>query len=146
MIETISIKNTTTTDHNNVSRSCSDNSRLKNGGSLDESKLVLAGTAAIDSIERVLDEEIARLVGGGITADELTRAVNRAEIEYAHQLENYDSRADLIGMLSTYFDDPTIVNTWLDPYRASTTADVAAVAAKYLVPENRATSVFVPQG
>ncbi len=110
--------------------------------------LMLQATAKegvdIEAIERAIDEEIARLARDGITADELTRAVNRAEIEYAHQLENYDSRADLVGMLSTYFDDPTIVNTWLDPYRASTTADVAAVSAKYLVPENRATSFFLP--
>jgi zinc protease len=111
--------------------------------------LMLQATAKegvdIEDIERVVDQEIARLARDGITADELTRAVNRAEIEYAHQLENYDSRADLIGMLSTYFDDPTIVNTWLEPYRASTTAGLSAVAAKYLVPENRATSLFVPE-
>ncbi len=111
--------------------------------------LMLQATAKegvdIGDIERSVDEQIARIGRDGISADELTRAVNRAEIEYAHQIENYDSRADLIGMLSTYFDDPAIVHTWLDPYRASTAADVAAVAAKYLVPENRATSLFVPE-
>lgn len=99
----------------------------------------------IEAIERAVDEEITRVARGGITIDELTRAVNRAEIEYAHQVENYDSRADLIGMLATYFEEPDLVNTWLEPYRASTTAAVAEVAAKYLVPENRATSLFVPE-
>jgi zinc protease len=111
--------------------------------------LLLQATAkeglAIETIEAAIDEEIALVVSGGITDDELIRAKNRAEIEYAHQLENYDSRADLIGMLSTYFDDPQIVNTWLDPYRTSSAAELAAVAKNFLTPENRATSLFLPE-
>ena len=62
---------------------------------------------AIEDVERAIDAEIARIASDGITADELTRAKNRAEVEYAHQIENYDARADLIGMMSTYFDDPS---------------------------------------
>lgn len=111
--------------------------------------LMLQATAKegvdIETIEKALDEEIARLARDGISADELTRAVNRAEIEYAHQVENYDARADLIGMLATYFAEPDIVNTWLEPYRSATTTELSVVAATYLVPENRATSLFVPQ-
>ena len=91
-----------------------------------------------------VDEEIARIVSGGITDDEMTRAKNRAEVEYAHQVENYDSRADLIAMLATYFADPNIVHTWLEPYAAATNDELRDVASKYLVPENRVTSLFVP--
>jgi predicted Zn-dependent peptidase len=111
--------------------------------------LLLQATAkegvSIETIEQTVDEEIARVVSGGITEDELTRAKNRAEIEYAHQVENYDSRADLIAMLGTYFDDPHILNTWLEPYRTASAADLAAVAKNFLTPENRATSLFVPE-
>jgi zinc protease len=111
--------------------------------------LLLQATAKegipIETVEHAVDEEIARIVSGGITEDELTRAKNRAEIEYAHQIENYDSRADLIGMLSTYFADPMILHTWLEPYRAASAADLANVARQFLTPENRATSLFVPE-
>jgi zinc protease len=111
--------------------------------------LMLQATARegveIERVERAIDDEIARLIDGGITDDELTRAKNRAEIELAHQVENYDSRADLLGMFSTYFDDPTLIHRWLEPYEAATTGDLADVARRYLVPENRATSLFVPQ-
>jgi len=100
----------------------------------------------IEQLEAALDEEIARVAADGITEDELTRARNRAEVEYAHQIENYDSRADLIGMLATYFGDPTLITTWLEPYRSATAADLAGVAQRYLVPENRVTSHFVPEG
>ncbi|MGZ5474849.1 MAG: M16 family metallopeptidase [Thermoanaerobaculia bacterium] len=99
----------------------------------------------VAQLERALDEELARLTSGGITEDELTRARNRAEVEYAHQIENYDTRADLIGMMSTYFSDPKRVHNWLDPYNRATTDDLVRVARKYLVPENRVTSIFLPE-
>jgi predicted Zn-dependent peptidase len=99
---------------------------------------------AIETIESAIDEEVARLALEGITEDELTRAKNRAEVEFAHQLETFDARADLIAMMATYFDDPSMVHRWLDPYRAATAEDLAHVARKYMIPENRVTSVFVP--
>ena len=99
----------------------------------------------IEDIEATVDDEIVRVVRDGITADELTRAKNRAEVDIAHQLENYDMRADLIGMLTTFFGDPTLVNRWLEPYDKATAEDLARVAKKYLVAENCATSIFTPQ-
>jgi zinc protease len=111
--------------------------------------LMLQATARegvqIETIESAIDEEVARIATGGITDDELTRAKNRAEIEYAHQLETFETRADLIGMLATYFDDPSLVQRWLEPYRGATAEDIAHVARKYLIPENRVTSLFVPE-
>jgi len=100
---------------------------------------------SIEEIERAVDKELARVVESGITQDEMTRAQNRSIVEYAHQIENYDTRADLIGMLATYFGDPSLIQRWLDPYRAATASDLVRVAAKYLVPENRATSLFMPE-
>ncbi|HUJ14759.1 MAG TPA: pitrilysin family protein [Thermoanaerobaculia bacterium] len=110
--------------------------------------LMLQATAnedvPIEEVERAIDDEIERLVAGGVGDDELTRARNRAEVDYAHQIENYDSRADLIGMMATYFDDPHRVIDWLAPYHEATVRDLGRVAQTYLVAENRVTSVFVP--
>src|SRR5688572_13985478 len=100
---------------------------------------------SIDQIERAVDAEVARVISDGISEDELTRAKNRAEVDYAHQIENYDMRADLIAMMSTYFNDPERVHHWLDPYRSATAEDLRNVARKYLTPENRVTTVFSPE-
>lgn len=111
--------------------------------------LMLQATAkedvSIEEVEREIDVEIERVVARGITDDELMRAKNRTEVEYAHQIENYDSRADLIGMMATYFDDAHRVIEWLEPYRTATADDLKRVAQNYLVPENRVTSIFVPE-
>jgi predicted Zn-dependent peptidase len=111
--------------------------------------LMLQATAregvSIETIEAAIDEEVAKLSVDGITDDELTRAKNRAEVEYAHQLETFDARADLLGMMATYFGDPSMIDRWLEPYRTATADQLAHVARKYLIPENRVTSVFVPE-
>ena len=99
----------------------------------------------IEQVEESIDRELARITREGVTADEVERAKTRAEVDYAHQLENYDARADLIGMLATYFGDPHMVERWLDPYRVAKPADLIACAKQYLVPENRVTSTFVPE-
>lgn len=99
----------------------------------------------IERVEHAIDAEIERVITAGISEDELTRAKNRAEVDFAHQIENYDSRADLLGMMATYFDEPERIDTWLVPYRKATTKDIVRVAGEYLVEENRVTSVFVPE-
>lgn len=111
--------------------------------------LMLQATAnegvSIDDVAKAVDDEIARIVRDGVTEDELARARTRAEVDFAHQLENYDSRADLIGMFATYFNDPALTESWLDPYRSATTDDLVRVAAEKLVPENRVTIDFLPE-
>jgi zinc protease len=111
--------------------------------------LMLQATAkegvAFADIERAIDDEVEQLAVGGVTDDELSRAKIRAEVDYAHQIENYDTRADLIGMIATFFDDPNRVLDWLTPYRAASADDLKRVVQRYLVPENRVTSVFVPE-
>lgn len=111
--------------------------------------LMLHATAnegvSLEQVEQAVDAEIERLSRDGISHDELTRAQNRAEVDYAHQIENFDSRSDLIGMMATYFGDPALVHTWLDPYRSATPGDLSAVAAKYLGADDRVTIHFVPE-
>ena len=99
----------------------------------------------IEAVERAIDAEIGRVVRDGITDDEVQRAKTRAEVDFAHQMENYDARADLIGMMSTFFGDPRMVDSWLDRYREASPADLAECARRYLVPQNRVTSLFLPE-
>jgi zinc protease len=99
----------------------------------------------IEAIEAAVDAEISRIAIQGLSADELTRARTRAEIDFAHQLQTFDSRADLLGMFSTYFGDPMRIHNWLDPYQSSTEEDLAHIARRYMIPENRVTSLFVPE-
>ena len=47
-------------------------------------------------------------------------------------------------MLTTYFDDPGLINTELDRYRAVTAVDVQRVAREYLGDDNRVVLTYLP--
>ena len=99
---------------------------------------------SIDEVEKAIDGEIERIAGGGVTEEELARAKTRSEVEFAHQIENYDTRADVIGMMATYFGDATATVRWLEPYQNATAAAIAATAANCLGPADRVTIHFLP--
>ena len=112
--------------------------------------LMLQATAkegiAIDEVEKAIDAEIERIAGGGVTEEELVRAKTRSEVEFAHQIENYDTRADVIGMMATYFGDALKVQRWLEPYQAATADDIARTAAERFRRDDRVTIHYLPEG
>jgi predicted Zn-dependent peptidase len=48
-------------------------------------------------------------------------------------------------MFATYFGDPSLVNRQADRYRAVTAEQVNAFVRERLVPENRASLLYVPR-
>jgi predicted Zn-dependent peptidase len=99
----------------------------------------------IDEVEKAIDAEIERIATGGITEEELIRAKTRSEVEFAHQIENYDTRADVIGMMATYFGDATMTVRWLEPYRNATAEEIASTTARRLGADERVTIQFLPE-
>ena len=100
----------------------------------------------VAEVEAAIDAEIARIASGGVTEEELIRAKTRSEVEFAHQIENYDTRADVIGMMATYFGDALKVQRWLEPYQAATGGDIAAMAQARLRRDDRVTIHYLPEG
>jgi predicted Zn-dependent peptidase len=100
---------------------------------------------SIDEVEKAIDGEIERIAAGGVTEEELLRAKTRSEVEFAHQIENYDTRADVIGMMATYFGDATMTQRWLEPYQNTTAADLMRTTAEHLRPDDRVTIHFLPE-
>jgi predicted Zn-dependent peptidase len=55
-----------------------------------------------------------------------------------------DERADRLSMLATLLDDPDLINRQLDRYLAVGKADIQAVAAEVLRPDNRVVLTYMP--
>jgi predicted Zn-dependent peptidase len=55
-----------------------------------------------------------------------------------------NERADQIAQLTLFFDDPGLINTELDRYRAITGDDVRRFAAEYLTDDNLVVLTYVP--
>ncbi|HVT02646.1 MAG TPA: pitrilysin family protein [Thermoanaerobaculia bacterium] len=97
-----------------------------------------------ETLEQALDQELARLQSEGVTSEELERVRTQTESDFAHQLENFGQRADLLGTFTTFFDDPHLLNRWLGRYAELTPDDLTEVARQYLIPTERVTIEYVP--
>jgi predicted Zn-dependent peptidase len=97
-------------------------------------------------LERAMLDEIERLASGDIDPAELERAITGIEARQVFELQKVNERADQMSMLTTYFDDPNLINTELDRYRAVTADDVRRLAAEYLTADNRVVLTYHPDG
>jgi zinc protease len=96
-------------------------------------------------VEAIIYEEIERLKKEGIADWELQKAKNNTRRNFINSMQNSLSRAVNIGIYSVYYNDPNLINTWLDKVGAVTKADVDRVAGKYLSATNRTVVVTMPK-
>ena len=97
------------------------------------------------ALEAALLAEIERLAAEPPSQAELERAVTALEARHVMDLQKFSERADQIAMLTTYFDDPELINTELDRYLAVTADDVRRFCAELLTADNRAVLTYLPQ-
>jgi len=96
-------------------------------------------------LEKALDDEIARLRTEPVKEEELQRARNQIEAAFVFGQDALFSQAALLARHE-------IVGSWkkLDEYlpaiRKVTAADIRRVAGRYLVRENSAVGILIPQG
>ena len=98
-----------------------------------------------DVLDAAVNAEIDRLLREGVTQAEVDRAVALVETDLIVALQSAGDRADRLSMFTTYFNDPQLVNVQADRYRAVTAEQVNAFVRERLVPENRATLLYVPR-
>ena len=98
-----------------------------------------------ETLESAVNAEIDRMLQGGVTQAEVDRAVALIETELVVALQSAGDRADRLSMFTTYFGDPHLVNVQADRYRAVTAKQVNAFVRERLVPENRASLLYVPR-
>lgn len=100
--------------------------------------------AAHDEVESILLDEIERLIGGGVTEDELRRAksVLLADTFYGrdgpYAIASQLNDAIAIGDWTAYLERPKAIE-------AVTAEKIRDVAARYFVEHNRTTGWFVPE-
>jgi len=102
------------------------------------------GTAG-EQLEQEVAREIDVLRAGGVTPDEVDRAVTLIETDYTTALQSAGDRADRLSLFATYFGDPALINAQVSRYRAVTADDVNAFIVERLGENNRASLLYVPR-
>ena len=96
--------------------------------------VTVTGTPAadLDRIERIVDEEISRLVASGPTASELDKVRARNLAAVVRSLEAINGKASLLATAQTYLGSPDAWKRSLDIQRTATPAQVAAAGREWL--------------
>jgi predicted Zn-dependent peptidase len=102
--------------------------------------------ARLAMIEAAVDEEIARLIEEGPTADELQRSVAEFETGAVSRLESLHARADSLNRYMFQYGDPDGFERDLDRYRRATPDSVRSWARSVLSPDRRLVMSVLPPG
>jgi len=98
-----------------------------------------------EALEAAVHQELDRLHDGGVTDEEVARAIALIETELIATLQSAGDRADRLSMFATYFGDAEILNTQADRYRAVTAEQVSSFVRRRLSRDNRASLLYVPR-
>ena len=124
------------------------------GGFMDEKRgpgalytfATLKSGGKVADVETAIYQEIERLKKEPIADWELQKAKNSTRRAFINSLQSSLLRAVTIGQFTTYYNDPSLINTRLDKVSAVTKEDVQRVANRYLRETNRTVVITLPKG
>jgi zinc protease len=100
---------------------------------------------SLDTLEKAIDAELAKLRAAPPTAEELKRAQNLYETSFVARLESLPERASRLNQYQQSVGDPGYADKDLGRYRAATPESVQAIAKQVLDPNARVILRVVPQ-
>jgi zinc protease len=103
---------------------------------------------SLEEIQKVIDEEIARLKREAPAEREIQRALNQIESSFFSRMERVGGMYGKAGQLNSYYSatrDPDWFNEDLSRYRALSPGDVQAAAEAFLPADRRVELTVVPE-
>jgi zinc protease len=103
----------------------------------------------LEALERAVHDEVARVVSGGVTTDELARALATTESAFVSRLQSvggFGGKSDQLNNYNVLVGDPGYFSRDLERYRNAGEAGVQAAAAAHLDPRYCVTLSVVPPG
>jgi zinc protease len=88
--------------------------------------------ADLDRIERIVDEEMSRLIETGPTASELEKVRARSIATTVRSLESISNKANVLAISETYLGAPDAWKRSFDILRTATPPDIAGAARSWL--------------
>jgi predicted Zn-dependent peptidase len=101
--------------------------------------------ADLDKVEKIVDEEVGRLLSDGVTPAELEQRKATVELGMLSRLQSIGAKADNLNQYEFYFGTPDGFKRDLDRYRNATPEAVQAWAKKVLTPGARLIVRVLPE-
>lgn len=99
----------------------------------------------IEDVEKLIYDEINKILKNGVTDEELTKAKNILEVEFIRDKKNVLNKAQDLAMTWQFLGNPDLINTELEKYLKVTKEDIQRVAKKYLDTDKKVVLIYVPK-
>jgi zinc protease len=102
----------------------------------------------VEELQKIIDEEIAKLQNEDPSAHEVERSVNQIEASFYNRMERlggFGGKADQINGYFSKTGDPDYFNEDLGRYRALSASDIRAAAAAFLPRDRRVELIVRPE-
>jgi zinc protease len=102
----------------------------------------------VEELQKVIDEEIAKLQTEAPSAHEVERSLNQIEASFYNRMERvggFGGKADQLNAYFTATGDADYFNEDLGRYRALSPSDIRAAAARFLPKDKRVELVVEPE-
>ena len=104
---------------------------------------------SLSDVEQLITDQLAQLVDGAPSADELARAQTTAEADFAYRLQTvggFGGRSDQLNAYNVFVGDPGYFASDLNRYLSVEPPEISAVGQKLLTAEKRVALSVVPRG
>ncbi|MCJ7589244.1 MAG: insulinase family protein [Candidatus Aminicenantes bacterium] len=102
--------------------------------------------ADLDRIDRVIEEELAKIKAEGITPKEFEKALNIVRSDFYMELQTIAGKAGQLGGAELLYDDFGKLFTVMDDYAAVKIERIKEVALKYFQENNKTIGKLIPEG
>lgn len=101
--------------------------------------------ADLDKIDRIIEEEIAKVKAEGITTREYEKALNLIRSDFYRRLQTISGKANSLGQAEITYGDYGQVFTMVDELAAAGPDKVREAARKYLIENNKTLGKLIPE-
>ncbi len=102
--------------------------------------------ADLARLEKVVDEELAKVKTQGIEEKEFEKAINIVRSSFYRRLQSISGKANLLGWAEILLGSYEKLWTIMDEYRAVKRESLPALATKYFDDKNKTVGVLLPEG
>ena len=100
----------------------------------------------LDLLEKTMEEELNKVITGGVTPLEMEKAINAARTHFYSPLQTIAGKADMLGEAELVYGGFENLFTLMDRFAAVTPAQVQEACRRYLNPDNKTVGTLVPDG
>ncbi len=99
----------------------------------------------INEVEKLFDEELAKVQNELVSEEEFTKVLNQIETQFVTSNGSMVRVAENLANYHVYYGNANLINEEINRYRKVTREDLQRVAKKYLNKENRLVMHYLPK-